>query len=122
MKLELISFNICSFVQRSVITLNHKNCDYGVTYININNPPSSCLEIFPLGKVPALKVGNKEILFESAVINKFIDDITPDTRKTSDSLTLAKNRAWIEYAGTCLADLYMTANHKSESEMKKSNY
>ncbi len=119
MKLELISFNVCPFVQRSVITLNHKNCDYDITFIDINNPPSWFLEISPLGKVPVLKVDNKEILFESAVINEFIDDVTPGTRKPSDPLTLAKNRAWIEYGGTCLANLYMIAEHKSESEMKK---
>jgi len=47
----------------------------------------------PLGKVPVLKVDGKEVLFESAVINEFIDDVTPSTLKPSDPLTLAKNRA-----------------------------
>ena len=119
MKLELISFNVCPFVQRSVITLNHKNCDYDITFIDLSNPPDWFDEISPLGKVPVLKVDNKEVLFESAVINEFIDDITPGTLKPSDPLTLAKNRAWIEYGGTCLADLYMIANHNNEQDMKK---
>ncbi|MEM7401867.1 MAG: glutathione S-transferase family protein [Pseudomonadota bacterium] len=119
MKLELISFNVCPYVQRSVITLNHKQCEYDITFIDLNDPPDWFHEISPLGKVPVLKVNDKEILFESAVINEFIDDVTPGTLKPSDPLTLAKNRAWIEYGGTCLADLYMIADHNDESNMRK---
>ena len=119
MKLELISFNVCPFVQRSVITLNHKNCEFDITFIDLLNPPDWFLEISPLGKVPVLKVDDKEILFESAVINEFIDDVTPGSLKPSDPLTLAKNRAWIEYGGTCLADLFLIANHKDEKDMKE---
>ena len=119
MKLELISFNVCPYVQRSVITLNHKQCDYDITFIDLNDPPNWFHEISPLGKVPVLKIDDKEILFESAVINEYIDDVTPGTLKPSDPLTLAKNRAWIEYGGTCLADLYMIADHSNEANMRK---
>ncbi len=119
MDLELISFNVCPFVQRSVITLNHKNCAYKITFIDLSNPPDWFAEISPLGKVPVLKVDNKEVLFESAVINEFIDDVTPGTMKPSDPLTLAKNRAWIEYGGTCLVDLYMIADLKTEQDTRQ---
>ncbi len=120
MDLELISFNVCPFVQRSVITLIHKNCDYKITFIDLSNPPDWFLEISPLGKVPVLKVDGKEVLFESAVINEFIDDVTPGTLKPSDPLTLAKNQAWIEHGGTCLADLFMIAEHKNEPDNEDS--
>ena len=96
MDLELISFKVCPYVQRSVITLNHKNCDYKITFIDIMNPPDWFLKLSPLGKIPILKVNGKEVLFESAVINEYIDDVTPGTLKPDDPLTLAKNRAWIE--------------------------
>ncbi len=119
MDLELVSFNVCPFVQRSVITLNHKDCGYKITFIDLKNPPDWFKKISPLGKVPVLKVDHKEILFESAVINEFIDDVTPGTLKPSDPLTLAKNRAWIEYGGVCLADLYMIADHKDEIDMRQ---
>ena len=69
--------------------------------------------------MPVLKVNNKEILFQSAVINEFIDDVTPGFLKPSDPLTLVKNRAWIEYGGVCLADLYMIADHKDEDNMQQ---
>ncbi len=117
--LELVSFKVCPFVQRSVITLNHKGCGYKVTFIDLSDPPDWFLQISPLGKVPVLKVNDAEVLFESAVINEFVDDVTPGTLKPSDPLTLAKNRAWIEFGGTCLADLYMIADVKTESEMQQ---
>ncbi len=119
MDLELVSFNVCPFVQRSVITLNHKHCDYKITFIDLNDPPDWFLEISPLGRVPVLKVDDAEILFESAVINEFIDDVTPGTLKPVDPLTLAKNRAWIEYGSTCLGDLYMIADCKTEQDMRR---
>ena len=118
MDLELVSFNVCPYVQRSVITLIHKGCDYKITFIDLSNPPDWFLQISPLGKVPVLKVDGKEVLFESAVINEFIDDVTPGSLKPTDPLTLAKNRAWIEYGGSCLVDLYMIADHKTEEEMR----
>ena len=119
MDLELVSFNVCPFVQRSVITLNHKGCEYRITFIDLSNPPDWFLQISPLGKVPALKVDGSEVLFESAVINEFVDDVTPGSLRPSDPLTLAKNRAWIEYGGTCLSDLYMMADAKTEDEMRQ---
>lgn len=69
--------------------------------------------------MPVLKVDDNEILFESAVINEFIDEVTPGTLKPSDPLTIANNRAWIEYGGTCLAHLYMIADHDDEPKMRK---
>ena len=119
MDLELVSFNVCPFVQRSVITLNHKDCEYRITFIDLSNPPDWFLQISPLGKVPVLKVDSREVLFESAVINEFVDDVTPGTLKPSDALVLAKNRAWIEFGSTCLSDLYMMADVETEAEMQQ---
>ncbi len=119
MDLELVSFNVCPFVQRSVITLNHKNCEYRITFIDLSNPPDWFLQISPLGKVPVLKVDSREVLFESAVINEFVDDVTPGTLKPSDALVLAKNRAWIEFGSTCLSDLYMLADAQTEAGMQQ---
>ena len=53
--IELISFKICPFVQRSVIALKEKQVDFKVTYIDLANPPEWFSEVSPLGKVPVLK-------------------------------------------------------------------
>lgn len=99
MKPELISFKLCPFVQRSVIVLEEKGADYDITYINLKEPPAWFKEISPLGKVPVLKVGD-EVLFESAVIMEYLDEVNPPSLHPSDPLRKAHNRAWIEYASS----------------------
>lgn len=101
MKPELISFKLCPFVQRSVIVLKEKNIDFDITYIDLKNPPDWFKQISPLGKVPVLKVGD-EVLFESAVIMEYLDEINPPSLHPADPLLKAKNRAWIEFASTVI--------------------
>jgi len=113
MSLQLISFKTCPFVQRAVITLRHKNIDFDITYIDLRDPPDWFMEISPLGKVPVLKVDD-DILFESAVINEYLDDITDGALQPKDPLARAKNRAWIEFASDMLGNLYMMKMSKDE--------
>jgi len=99
MKLELISFKICPYVQRSVIVLKHKHADFDVTYIDLGNPPDWFREISPFGKVPVLRVDDSEVIFESAVIAEFLDEVTPgEPLQPQDPLLRAKNRAWTSAA------------------------
>jgi len=106
MPLELISFKTCPFVQRTLITLGYKNVAHDITFIDLANPPDWFLELSPLGKVPVLKVDG-EVIFESAVINEYVDDITGGELQPKEPLTRAKNRAWIEYASNMLGTGYM---------------
>ena len=55
--IELISFKICPFVQRSAITLLKKGVDFKITYVDLQNKPDWFLAISPLGKVPVVKYG-----------------------------------------------------------------
>ena len=105
MPLHLISFKTCPFVQRAVITLKHKHIDFDVTYIDLADPPDWFLEISPLGKVPVLQVDG-ETLFESAVINEYLDEITGGDLQPADPLTRARNRAWIEFASDLVGNQY----------------
>jgi glutathione S-transferase len=118
MKLHLISFKTCPFVQRAVITLKHKQIDYDITYIDLAEPPDWFLELSPLGKVPVLKVDD-EVLFESAVINEYLDDITGGELQPGEPLARAKNRAWIEFASNMLGNLYMMKMSKDEASYHK---
>jgi len=95
-KLKLVSFKICPFVQRSVILLKEKGVDYDITYIDVNNPPEWFLKISPTGKVPVLQVDDT-VLFESAVINEYLDEVYPPSLHPADPLKKAQNRAWMEY-------------------------
>ncbi|MEQ9363882.1 MAG: glutathione S-transferase family protein [Leptospirales bacterium] len=114
-KPHLISFKICPFVQRSVITLREKRVEYDVTYIDLADKPDWFLKISPLGKVPVLQVG-QEALFESAVINEYLDETNGPAYHPTDPLLRAKNRAWIEFISQILMDQYRNAIAETEKD------
>jgi glutathione S-transferase len=106
MRLELISFKLCPFVQRAVITLLHRKVPHEVTYIDLADPPQWFLDISPFGQVPVLKADDTPI-FESAVINEFIDEASPGpSLQPADPLQRALNRAWTELGSACLGDTH----------------
>jgi glutathione S-transferase len=102
----LISFDLCPFVQRSTITLQEKGVDYDIRYVDLANKPDWFLKMNPLGKVPVLQVGDT-VVFESAVINEYLDEVYGPQLHPSDSLTKAVHRSWIEVVGQLGAPGYM---------------
>ncbi len=118
MNLELISFKLCPFVQRLVITLLHKKEAYKITYIDLADPPPWFMDISPFGKVPVLKVDDDTILFESAVINEFIDDITGGELQPGDPLQRATHRSWTEFGSGCLVDMFNLGLAKDQSALE----
>ncbi len=107
--LELVSFKLCPFVQRSVITLKVKNAPFRIRYVDLADPPAWFLQLSPSKKVPLLVIDGAQVLFESSVINEFIDEVTPGRLLPEDPLRRALDRSWIEYGSNCLMDtLHMT--------------
>lgn len=120
-KPKLISFKLCPYVQRSVITLKEKNVSFDIEYIDLANKPDWFLKISPLGRVPVLQIGS-EVLFESAVINEYLNETNPPSLHPPDPLKKAKHRSWMEFASTLLMDLYLLTLAKEETEyLKKYN-
>ena len=115
-KLELISFKLCPFVQRTIIVLNYKQVEFDITYIDINDPPEWFKSISPLGKVPVLKIGD-DILFESAVIQEYVDEITLPSLQPADPLVKAKNRAWIQFGSDVLMAMHSMMMAKEPEEV-----
>lgn len=107
MELELISFEGCPFVQRSVITLLYKKAEFKATSVDLMDKPDWFLKLSPFGKVPCLRVtenGKESILFESAVINEFVDEVTPGSLHPEDPVERAMNRSWIVFGEACMHD------------------
>jgi len=121
MKLELISFKLCPFVQRAIIILKKQNIDYDITYINPMDPPDWFKAISPTGQVPLLKA-NDEIIFESSVISEFANDISDTDLHPKDAIQKAKNRAWIQFSSSMFDDLFniVTGDKDKFSEAKDS--
>ena len=100
-KLELISHHLCPYVQRAVITLLEKEIPHDRTYIDLADKPDWFRSVSPLGKVPLLRV-DAEVLFESAVICEYLDEITPGSLHPTEALQKAKHRSWIEFGSSIL--------------------
>ena len=100
-KLELVSFKICPYVQRSVIALNEKDVDFDITYVNLADLPDWFHDISPLGKVPVLKVDGT-VIFESAVISEFLDETYEPTLHPQSAIEKAHHRAWVEFGSELL--------------------
>lgn len=116
---KLISSATCPFVQRSAITLEYKHVPYEIEFIDLNDKPRWFLEISPTGKVPVLVVrdGEREIiLFESAVINEYLDEITEGSLLPRDPLLRARHRAMIEFASSAITDSWKMGVAESREE------
>jgi len=121
MNLKLISFELCPFVQRSVITLLEKGMDYEISYLTLDelkNPPAWFREISPFGKVPVLRVGDVTV-FESAVIMEYIDEISPPMLHPADPLQRALNRAWMKFGEELLLSQYRYATAADDDTFNK---
>ena len=118
--IELISFAICPYVQRAAITLLEKGIPHKVTYIDLAEKPEWFLKMSPLGKVPVLKVDG-EVLFESAAICEFLDELTEEKGllHPKDILEKARHRGWMEYSATLLTDLRGLYEAEDEKILEK---
>lgn len=114
-ELLLVSYELCPYVQRSVITLLEKHIGHNRKYIDLDNPPEWFFKISPLGKVPLLIVNNEHVIFESAVICEYLDEITPGSLHSEDPTIKATHRAWIEFGSQMLDDIGSLYNSKTAS-------
>ena len=114
---RLISSKTCPYVQRSVMTLREKGIAYDIDYVDLSNKPDWFVELSPLSKVPVLEVtrddGSKVVLFESVVINEFLDDATEGSMLPADPLDRARSRAWIEFGTAVLSDAFSVTSAKA---------
>ena len=108
-RLRLISHTLCPYVQRAVIVAAEKDIPFERIDIDLANKPDWFLKLSPTGKVPVLEVidgdGSTHILFESAVIAEYFDEIAGARLLSSDPLQRARERAWVEYASATLGDV-----------------
>lgn len=108
-RLRLISHILCPYVQRAVIVATEKGISFERVDIDLAAKPDWFLAISPTGKVPVLEVseadGTVQILFESAVIAEYLDEISEGRLLSESPLERARERAWVEYASATLGDI-----------------
>lgn len=107
--LRLISHKLCPYVQRAVIVATEHGITFERVDIDLANKPEWFLALSPTGKVPLLEVteadGTVHILFESAVIAEYLDEISGQPLLPADPLVRARQRAFVELASAALTDI-----------------
>jgi glutathione S-transferase len=116
MKLDLVSFELCPYVQRAVIILKHKGAKFGVKYVDLQNPPAWFEEISPTGRVPVLRVDDRVSIFESLVILEFIDETAGKPLIAGEPVRRAQERAWMQFASALQTTEWGYASAESESD------
>jgi len=122
--LELVSHHLCPYVQRAATALLEKGAPFSRIYVDLGNKPDWFKAISPLGKVPLLRIDDKHVLFESAVICEYLDETVPGPRlHPADPIERAQHRAWIEFASATLNDIggLYAAAHPDGFEKKRSD-
>ena len=121
-KFEIVGYDYCPFIQPSIVTLGEKGADFKVTYIEPGNRPGWVNEVSPQGVTPFLLVDGK-VLFESAVMNEFINEVTSGNLNPDDAFAKAQNRMWISRSYDLLDHIYELKTTDDygvfESEAKK---
>lgn len=104
--LELVSYDLCPYVQRAAIALAEKGVGFRRIDVDLSDRPDWFRAISPLGKVPLLRVGDA-VLFESVAIVEYIEETYPHPLHPREPLERARHRAWIEFGSSILADIWV---------------
>jgi glutathione S-transferase len=104
-QLTLISHNLCPYVQRAAIALEELGIEYRRVDVDLDIPPDWFIRLSPLGKVPLLRIDADALLFESAVIAEYVNELGGGELLASDLLQRARQRAWIEFASATLDNI-----------------
>jgi glutathione S-transferase len=105
MVFELVSFELCPFVQRVRVVLALTGQPYEVIYIDLVDPPPWFLDVSPLGQVPVLRISDDEALFESTAICEFLSETAEAGLLPADPLARARVRAQVALSSDCLANI-----------------
>jgi glutathione S-transferase len=100
MKPKLYNTQRCPYARRTRIVLHEKEIDFDVYEVDLENKSEEFLKASPTGKVPVIVVDG-ESLYESNVVNQYLDEVTDGQRLTpEDPKRRAHARIWMSFADT----------------------
>jgi glutathione S-transferase len=120
-KIKLITSKFSPYGHRVEMTLIEKNIPYEKEEIDLADKPDWFLRDSPLKKVPLLYVDDKP-LFESIAICEYLNEaFTSNQLHSSDPITKASHRGWMEFSSAILAGTFgmIFARGKEDFEAKR---
>jgi glutathione S-transferase len=121
-RFTLVSHHLCPYVQRAAIALAEKGVTFDRAYVDLADKPAWFTAISPLGKVPLLIVreqgGRESVIFESAVILEYLEEVLPDPLHPADPLGRARARGWVEFGSAILNRIGRFYSARGESDLE----
>ncbi len=117
--IQLYSNNGCPYAQRTRIALLEKGLEFDFEEVDLSNKPVWFMEASPTGKVPVLlHQGNR--LFESAIINEYIDEVWPEPPlMPADAVLRAQARIWIDKFSAFASALFYIGIKQDKEELEQ---
>ncbi|KAI5637093.1 pyrimidodiazepine synthase [Phthorimaea operculella] len=109
-KLRLFAMRFCPYAERSVLVLNAKNLQYDLVFINLDQKPEWIFDYSPRGTVPALEYEQGKSIFDSNIINVYLDEKYPENPlQSTDPLRRAQDKMIVENFGAAQSAYYTAA-------------
>ncbi|KPI97297.1 PREDICTED: pyrimidodiazepine synthase-like [Papilio xuthus] len=112
-KLRLFAMRFCPYAERSILVLNAKKIPYDHVFINLDQKPEWIFNFSPKGTVPALEYEQGKGIFDSNIINYYLDEKYPEVPlQPTDPLRKAQDKMLVEQL-TGAQSAYYTAAFNS---------
>lgn len=123
-KLRLFAMRFCPYAERTVLVLNAKKLEYDLVFINLDHKPEWLFNYSPKGTVPALEYEEGKAIFDSNIVNVYLDEKYPDTPlQSSDPLRRAEDKIIPEIFAPAQSAYYTAAfNPSGLNETHLENY
>ncbi|KAF8931563.1 Charged multivesicular body protein 2A [Haplosporangium bisporale] len=110
-RLDNLRREFCPYAARAVLAMAETKQAHEVVQIDLNTPrPDWYLHINPYGQVPALKIDDKDVLFESLIVAEYISDLHPEAGLfPQDPLQRAQIRYLVQHWGARTQPAYHKA-------------
>jgi glutathione S-transferase len=115
--MKLIVTATCPFALRCIILIAYKQIDCEINPIDLHEKPTWFKEASPLGKVPLL-IDQDKAIFESHVINDYLDEISQNSLYPSDPFLKAQYKSWIAFSGSLISDYFQLLTTDSNNELQ----
>lgn len=102
---RLVGTKLCPFFQRVALTFLEKRLDFEPVFIDPANKPEWFMALSPRGRNPLLAVDG-HVLFESAAMAEFVDELASPPLMPIDPFLRAEVRAWVSATGEAFQALF----------------
>lgn len=117
--MKLVVSKTCPYAQRAWITVKALQLDCDIEIIDLQKKPAWFLGLTEFAKVPTLIDDEQRILWESAVISRYLNELAGYPLSPRDRFINATNEAWLEYVGQCQPFAFKMASSKTDVQLQE---